>query len=583
MKNIVRKMKKMILSLCCVIGGIVIISSLGFCIFKISHSGNKIENHSVLVVDFSETYREVPVSGIVDEIFDRKETSLFSLIQAIEYAATDDRIQGIVAKINTSNLDFAQIQDVAHAIELFKSSGKKTYVFSQGFGPFGQGNKEYYLASFFDEIYMQPHTYLGLTGISIEMPFIRQLLDKFGISPQFYSRYEYKSAMMSFTDNKIPEEVRSNMHDLADSLVNVMLTDIAQNRKIDQDVLRKYMNNAPIKSTDAEKYGLITGELYWNEVKEALALKKVKNYVDVNDYASLITYNRGDMPAIALLNLSGVIHDGEDTSDIDGEASISSREVAKYLDEIGKIDNLKALIIRINSPGGSYNAADDIYQSLLAFKQKTNAVVIISQSGYAASGGYFVSLAGDYIVSEPATITGSIGVLGGKFVLADFWKKFNVHWAKIQIGDHADILSMNTSFSPQELAIFNQSLDEVYADFTAKVVEKRKLHQDINTIARGRVWTGDQALKLGLVDETGGYDKAFEKAISLSHIGKNEKFALHVYPKSKSFSEKLREIIFQNNVSMLKLKDISTVDMSYLKLLNRLQYDTVLIPFNLNM
>lgn len=578
-----KRIKKWTLSLCCLVGGIVLIGLFGFFVFKLYYGKNNIPDHSALVIDFSNVYKEVPVSGIMDEVLDRRQTSFFSLIQAIELAATDDRIKGLVAKINISDLDFAQIQDVANAIKFFKLSGKKTYAFSPGFGPFGQGNKEYYLATFFDEIYMQPHTYIGLTGVDIEIPFARKLLNKIGVMPQFYSRYEYKSAMMSFTDTQMPREVRDNMHNLGDSLVHEMLEGISQNKGIEVKTLRDYMQKAPIKSEDAEKMGLITGEFYWNEFEEGLKLKQIENYVDINDYAEFISYNRGNMPAIALLNLSGIIHDGEDNSEIEGEASISSREVMKYLKKISKIDNLKALIIRVNSPGGSYNAADEIYQSILAFKKKTNAVVIISQSGYAASGGYFISLAGDYILAEPTTITGSIGVLGGKFVLAGLWKKLNIDWEKVQIGANADILSMNEPFSAQELAIFNQSLDDVYEDFTLKVVQNRKLKENINKIARGRVWTGVQAFDLGLVDELGGYDKAFEKAIQLSQMDQNEKFALYVYPKSKSFSEKVRELIFQKNISVARIQAVSGVDMSNLKLLKRLQYDTVLMPFNLKM
>ncbi|MBR6356447.1 MAG: signal peptide peptidase SppA, partial [Alphaproteobacteria bacterium] len=259
------------------------------------------------------------------------------------------------------------------------------------------------------------------------------------------------------------------------------------------------------------------------------------------------------------------------------------QSVLADLGEIEDLDNLKALVVRIDSPGGSYNAADEIYFALKELKKNKKIPIIISQGGYAASGGYFISLAGDVIVAEPTTITGSIGVLGGKFELAKLWQKLGVTWTDIKFGQNADILSLNKPFSDRERTVFEQSLDEVYADFTAKVTENRQLKLDIDKIARGRVWSGRQALKLGLVDEMGGLEEALALAQKHGNIAPRTKIKLVTYPQEKSFSEKIKELILSGNIRAKEIIAKSGVDIRYLKLFKRMQYDMVLLPFVLNM
>ena len=208
----------------------------------------------------------------------------------------------------------------------------------------------------------------------------------------------------------------------------------------------------------------------------------------------------------------------------------------------------------------------------------------MSQSAYAASGGYFISLAGDYIFAEPMTITGSIGVLGGKAVFGKLWKKLGVNWSRLNFGKNAGILSSIQPFSESEKKIFNKSLDDVYSDFTAKVAENRKLTQPMDKIARGRVWLGRQALDLGLIDELGSTSEAIARAMDLGKIDKNQTFKIVSYPKAKSFGEKLSDLIANTgSIKAEQLIDQSGVDITNLKLFKRLQYDTVMLPIKINM
>ena len=577
-----RKFGKYIKSLCTVLGALVIIGGIGTLI--VGWYNNRriyIPPHTMIMIDMSHNYSEIPTDSLLDEIMDRQSMSFQKLIKAVEMAAVDDRIDALIARIDVSNLEMAQIQDVARAVTKYKTSGKPAYVFSQGFGPLGQGNREYYLATFFDKIYMQPHTHIGITGISIEVPFFKKLMNKIGVDAEFYTRYQYKTAMSSFTDDKMSTPFKEEMQSLSESIMKELKTDIVKNRSLKQDI-DVLVNKAPLSAEEGVEVGLVDELVYLSQLEEKFKNDGIENFVSVEDYASQIYPNTGRIPTIAYLNLSGVISTGETSSDIDGEYMLGSQSVLSDLSEIEEISNLKALIVRVDSPGGSYNAADEIYFALKQLKKNKNIPIIISQSGYAASGGYFISLAGDYLIAEPTTITGSIGVLGGKFTLRELWKKLDIDWDGVKIGENAGILSPNQPFSAGEKKNFNASLDEVYKDFTAKVLENRKLTKDIDKVARGRVWTGRQALDLGLVDALGGLDEALSEARSRGDIKPGEKFKIVYYPREKSISEKLRDLIL-GNISASRIIDNSGVDIRYLKLFKRRQYDTILPPFNVNM
>lgn len=577
------KIKKYLVSLCTVLGALVLVIGvvLGWAAWY--GSGKVyIEPHSVVMVDMSHNFSEVQNSSIIDELLGNQGMSFYKLLQAIEMAGIDERVDALVAKIDISNLDMAQIQDVARAVMRFKASGKPSYVYSQGFGPLGQGNREYYLATFFDKIYMQPHTEIGLTGINIEIPFFKGIMDKLGVEAEFYTRYEYKSAMMSFTDKKMSAPAYEEMYALAENLMEEIKSDIKFNRQL-EDNIDNLINRAPLSAEEGIKLGLIDELMYLPQLEEKLKNDGAEAFVSIEDYASTLRLNSGNLPTIAYLSLNGVINNGETSTDFDGEYVVGSQSVLANLAEIEELENLKAIVVRINSPGGSYTAADEIYFALKQIKEKKNIPIIISQSGYAASGGYYISLAGDHIIAEPTTITGSIGVLGGKFVLEKMWQKLDVMWEGIKIGDNAGILSINKTFSKKEKQNFNASLDAVYEDFTSKVLENRHLSKEIDEVARGRVWSGRQALELGLIDELGGLDEAMAVAKQKGFANPEEKFKLAIFPKEKSFSEKLQDLVIGRNVSASKILSESGVDIRYLKLFKRLQYDTVLPLFDINM
>lgn len=585
MLKIGKKILKFLRVLCTVVGCIFLVFLVGLSVYGIvNRYPAAIEKNTYLVIDFNQqAISENENSTLLEELADEQPLSFTKLLQSIEYASEDENITGLVAKINILGLEPAQVQDIARAVAVFKAANKKTVVFSQGFGSFGYGNMEYYLASFFDKIYMQPHTYIGLTGIEIEVPFFKDILNKIGVLPEFYARYEYKNAMASLTDNKMSAAYNEEMRGLGQSLMNEIEADITNNRKISEP-LKNIINQAPLTTEQGLKFNLIDGVMYAQELDKLLKDEGAKHFVGIKDYAAGLYPNDGNLPTIAVLNLNGEIVDGKSENSLRQNNIIGSQNVVEDIEKIKKLDDLKAVVVNINSPGGSYNASDEIYFALQQLKKETKVPLIVSQSAYAASGGYFISLAGDYILAEPMTITGSIGVLGGKMVLEKLWQKLGVNWEYIAFGKNAGILSANKPFSQAEKKIFNNSLDEVYRDFTSKVVENRKLTKPIDKVARGRVWTGRQALSLGLIDELGGYSNALNKAIEMGKIAQNQNIKIVSFPEAKSFSEKVGDLIANTgSIKAEKLIEESGVDITNLKLFKRLQYDTVLLPFKINM
>lgn len=536
----------------------------------------------VLNVDFNLSYAEVRQDDFFAEFTNQSVYSVFDLVRAINVAATDERVKAVFASLNVTSLSLAQVQDIAEALKYFQSQGKKAYLFSSGLGSFGQGTKEYYLASLFDEIMMQPHSDIGMTGVSIEVPFLKNILQKVGVEPEFYTRYEYKTAVASVLNSDFTPTYKEELEKLGGGLFEQMVSGIAYQRKTETSTIKDLINQAPVFASDALEAGLVDKIGYRSELQSKLKEEYNASFYDMTDYMAHIADSEDeDLPQVAFLVLEGMIESGESSNNPLNDAVIGSETVLRQLEELKQIKNLKALVLRLNSPGGSYTASDEIRAALIDLKKEKNIPVVISMSTYAASGGYFISLAGDYILADPATITGSIGVLGGKVVFQDLMNKLNVKWGEVKFGENAGILSMLHRFSPSEKAVFERSLDEIYQDFTSKVSQTREIDMaQMDQIARGRVWLGYEALGVHLVDELGGLQRAILKAKELAGILPETHFALQYYPRRETFQEKLTKFIENGgNLPMMKVWG----DFDELKVLYRLKHDAVLPPMILKM
>ena len=545
----------------------------------------KVPEKTVLTVDFDVPYAEVRGDDFFAEFADVPVYSFFDLIRAINTAADDERVKALAATVNVSSLGLAQMQDVVQAVEFFKSKGKEAYIHSNSMGAFGGGTKEYYLAAHFNEIWLQSAASIGMTGVHIEVPFFKNLLQKIGVEPEFYARREYKTAAESLIRDGFTPAYKEEMSKLGSGLFHQLTEGIAEARGLEVNEVKKIIDKAPIFSHSAvSEYKLAEQEGYQQDMEEELAEKYDAEILDINDYMYNIgDYQSGDLPQVAFLALEGSIESGQSFNNPVREAIIGSATVRSQLEELGELENLRALVVRINSPGGDYAASDEIFHALRKFKQDKKIPIVISMGDYAASGGYFIALAGDYIVAEPATITGSIGVLGGKMVLNKLWKKLNINWEELNYGKNAGILSVNHKFGPEERKLFNASLDMVYNDFILKVSEHRKL-DNVENIAAGRVWLGKDALKIGLVDELGGIEAALKKAKQLGGIIPGADFGLTYYPRQRSFQEKLAEFLESGGgLPAIKVLENSGININEFRLLQRLQYDAALPPFKLEM
>ncbi len=541
---------------------------------------------AIVKLNLDSMVNEVRADNLLTEIQDENSAAFIDWLTMIDVMAKDERVAALAADVNVTEMGLGQINELHEAIEHFRQSGKKAYLFSTGMGAYGGGTKEFYLASAFDEITMQPNTDVGLTGLSVEVPFMRGLLDKIGIKPEFFGRYEYKNAMATFTDKEISPAYQENLQDMVTGLNDTILQGLkdARYKNLTLDDWQKLMNEAPFSAEFAREKGLIDNIAYRSEWEDKLKKKYDAEFYSFENYMNNFKWNEGKN-YIALVNIEGTIDEGESNdTGLQLDKIVGTQTVLRQLREIEKNDNVKAVVLRINSPGGSYTAANEMWYALKHLKEVRKFPLIVSMGNYAASGGYFIALAGDKILADDMTITGSIGVFGGKVVFEELWNKIGVNWYGFQTSESGNVLSANHGFTKQQISIFNKSLDRVYEDFTSKVSMARKLDKkQIDKVARGRVLTGKKALQAGLVDEIGGLAQALQLAAEEAGIEQNN-FGMIIYPQQKTLAEKIKEALSGSplNVSAAVKIITDTKEKNKIAVMQRLRYDAVLPPMIFN-
>lgn len=541
--------------------------------------------NAVVSVDLKDVSAESRSDELLLNLAGVSSVSFFDFLNGLNNLSMIPEVKVVVIYTDDLQLGLSQVQDLRGAIKDLNAKGKKTVAFSSGFGSFGGGILQYYLATACDEIWLQPGSEIGITGISIEVPYFKNSLDKIGVQAEFYSRYEYKTAMSSFTDDEMSDYQKLEFAKLGLNLLGTIIDDISLDRNIGSEALSSYIDNAPLFEGDDGFSVLVDRVGYRSDLHREFLLQYNAELVNFDDYLSSLTDDFEYFEKeIALLVLDGVIESGDDSSNPWKEGVIGSLSVIEQLEEIQAEDKVSALVIRVNSPGGSYTASNEIWNAILTFKKTKNIPVIISMGDYAASGGYFISLAGDEVFAQPSTITGSIGVLGGKFVFGELWNKLGINWQQINFGENAGLLSPNRKFTEKELMLFNKSLDYVYKDFTAKVSSSRNISlDDLDNLARGRVWTGSQAKEHSLVDAIGGLDSAIYRAAELGGLLDNDKISITYYPKEKTVAEKLSEIVGKGRKSVDTNKILNHIGMKDLILLKQLEHDAIMMPVQFNM
>lgn len=464
------------------------------------------------------------------------------VVDAIDRGADDSRVVGMVASIGSSNLGVAEAQEIRDAVLRFRARKKFAVAFSETFGEAGPGQTAYYLATAFDQIYLQPSGDIGLTGIMWENSFLKGTLSKLGMQFHGDHRYEYKSALNRYTESKYTPAHREENERVITSWYGQELRGIAEARHLTQDEARTLVDRGPFLGKEALAAHLVDGMAYRDEVYDQVKKKGGPGtellYLSKYLERAERPHNKGQ--TIALIYGVGAVTRGKSGYDpIFGGANMGSDTVAAAFRAAVDDKDVKAIIFRIDSPGGSYVASDTIWREVMKAK-KAGKPVIATMGDLAGSGGYFVAMAADKIVAQPGTITASIGVLSGKLLTSGFWNKVGLSWDEVHAGANASIWTGLQDYTPAEWQRFQAWLDRIYVDFTGKVADGRKLPlPKVLEVAKGRIWTGEDAKNLGLVDELGGFDQAIKLAKKAANIPETEEVNIKRFPKEKSFVEAL--------------------------------------------
>ena len=492
----------------------------------------------ILELDLTDGIGEGPVTDPLSAIMSRRKMRLPDIIEGLRRARQDDRVRALVVKVGGGRIGLARMQEIREAVTAFRESGKLTVAWSETFGEFTHGNVPYYLATAFDRIYLQPSGALGLTGVAIEQLFLHDALAKIGVAFQSAKRYEYKSAADNLTERGFTGPAREAAERMAVSIAEQITAAIAERRGKTAEEARALLDRGPFLAADALAEGLVDALGYRDEVyadvrKEAGA-DAILQYVARYQRAHALVQRARRLPNprerfVAVIYASGPIRQGRSNRSPLGGSAMGSDTVAAALRSATSDERVRAVLLRVNSPGGSAVASDTIWREVVRTRAAGKPVVV-SMSDVAASGGYYISMAADVIVAQPGTLTGSIGVIMGKPVLEEAFGRIGITTDSVSVGRGATMFAPTHPFSEDEWQRINVWLDAIYRDFTEKVASGRRMTvEQVDEIARGRVWTGADAAQNGLVDELGGMAAAAD--IARRRAGLPADAPLRVYPR----------------------------------------------------
>jgi protease-4 len=469
-----------------------------------------------------------------------------SIVDNLRKAKVDRRIAAVYLRPTGFDTPYwGKLDELRDAILDFKQSGKPVYAYLEY-----ASARDYYFASAADKIFLIPSGVLDLTGVATYELFLRGTLDKIGVVPDLHHIGQYKTASNTFTEKTMTAAHREMDESLNREVYDRIVTTVAQSRRMTVNEVRRLIDDAPFLPEQAVKAGLIDEVAYEDQVVDRLRgnggdSSRLRD-VDADQYARISTSSLGldHGPRVALIYMAGEIASGRGGYDPLNGPVVGSDTLVDYIREARKDRSNRAIIVRIDSPGGSAAASDAIWRELMLAHEGEGASrpIVVSMSDLAASGGYYVAMPADVIVAEPSTLTGSIGIFGGKFVTGGTYEKLGARIESTSIGRHAEMESPARAYNPDELKKVQEQLDAFYSDWLERAAKARHTTPEkINAIGQGRVWTGRQAKDNGLVDELGGLDRAIELAKERANIPADSGVQLVVYPPKKSFYEILAD------------------------------------------
>lgn len=545
------------------------------------------KNNSVIKLDLKNVTDDYGGSMYIED-FDYKETNhdgLINILQALDYAKTDNKIKGISIENNFTSLGITQRKAIVDKLNEFKKTGKFVVSYADYYS-----QSEYYLASAADTVYMNPMGSIDFKGLVSEVLYMKDLQDKTGVQMEVIRHGKYKSAVEPFLQQHMSNENREQLTVLLNSMWEAFVGDISKNRKIDVAVLNDIATNLNARNAKLALENKLIDKIayideYQNGIRKALGIKYDEdiNEIDILDYVqdtSLKSLNFSAKDQIALVFAQGEIQGGEGSITTIGEKSIG-----RALKEARKNDKIKAVVLRVNSPGGSALTSDIIWREIELTKKIKP--VVVSMGDVAASGGYYIACNATRIFAEPGTITGSIGVFG---MMPNFKKvadKFGVNAEEVKTHENADGYSPFREMSPKYRETMTESIEIIYDVFVSRVAAGRNMTKEkVDEIAQGRVWTGTMAKQLGLVDELGSLDAAISYA---AKIAKTDNYKVSLYPEYKiEFGDLIRRF-FGMSVSSVKQdaikEEIGVENYELLKRMNYLKQNEgvqAMMPYHLN-
>ncbi len=563
-------------------------------------SGPQVKDKSVLVFDLSLNITDADPQYNTTELFQQalsetspKQVQLRTVLDSLEEASQDDRIVGLYIKgsNNPSGTGLANLKEVLEALQQFKASGKPIIAYDLDWT-----KSEYYLASVADTIVVNPLGSVEMNGLSSEVMFLSGALERFGIGVQVTRVGKYKSAVEPFLQEKMSPESREQTQKLLNDIWGNYLQALSENRELTVNQFQQVADQQGIlMAEEAQEQKLVDRVGYFDEVvtdlKELTGEPKdeeklfrqisLTSYAQTDDVIEVSQGNFKSQNKIAIIYAEGSIVDGQGLN-----GQIGGDRLAKQLRKLRLDEDVKAVVLRVNSPGGSATASEIIGREVQLLTQQKP--VIVSMGNTAASGGYWISMQADQIFAETTTITGSIGVFGLLLNLQEVANNNGITWDIVKTGRYADINTVSRPKTPEELARIQKIVDSVYERFLTKVSESRQLQKSkVAEIAQGRVWSGSEAKKLGLVDEIGGIEDAIAAAAQKAELG--EDWKLQEYPESRTLEEQIIENLAgrENTNSALTLDPLSLEfvklreELAALKALNDPRGVYTRLPFNL--
>jgi protease IV len=500
-----------------------------------------VPSNATLVLKVGGTLSELAPADVVGYLRGARSPTVRSIVDNLRKAKVDPRIKAVLLKPTGFESPFwAKVQEVRDAVIDFKKSGKPVYAYIE----YG-GDREYYLATAADKVFLMPSTPLDLVGVASYELFLRGTLDKIGAYADLHHIGQYKTAVNTFKEKGYTAAHKEMDESMNRDLYEQIVRGIADGRKKNEADIRRLIDDGPFLPEDALSAGLVDEIAYEDQVDDKLRAGEQRRHLDGDDYArvspSSLGLNRG--PRIAVIYAAGTINGGRSGYDPVNGPVVGSDTLTDYIRQARRDSGVRAIVLRIDSPGGSTIASDAIWRELVIAKaERADRPLVVSMSDLAASGGYYIAMPAQVIVAEPSTLTGSIGIFGGKFVTGGVYEKLGAKIDSTSIGRHAEMNSPARPYNAEEGKKLDEQLQSFYDQFVEKVAESRhSTPEKIDALAQGRVWTGRQAKQNGLVDELGGLDRAVAVAKQRAKIAADSDVELVVYPPRKSFYELLSD------------------------------------------